>query len=226
MSGMVVIGAAGGCGVTTTACALALLLADRGVNPLLVDADLHGGGPASMWSLDAARGLDDLRALGHEVGADHVAHLVHRHACGVDLMAGCSSASSPVAHDPVPCEAVAAHAASRACWVADCGRGDSALAAALMARAGIVVALVPCTMHGAARGGAWASHLDGPRVSGAMARWVAGEQVPERVLLRALGWPDAIVLGRDDRAARDVAAARAPRGRGLARSLLPLVETL
>lgn len=225
MSGTVVIGATGGCGTTTVACGLALMLGADGAAPLLVDADLHAGGPGALWSLDAARALDDLGDLGSDVVPQHVGHLVHRHACGVDVMAGCASAKSSVVHDPATCAAVADYAASRPCWVADGGRGDSGLAAALMARADRVVMMVPCTLRGAARAAAIAPRIDARNGVSLAAGWVPGERVPARVLGRSLGWPDAGTVDRDDRAAADVAAGRTPRGRRLARLLQGLVAS-
>lgn len=223
MSGTVVIGAAGGCGTTTVACALALMEVPTGEPPLLVDADLHGGGPGALWSIDAARGLDDLGDLGADVGADHVGHLVHRHACGLDVMAGCASAASSVVHDPAAGAAVAAYAAARPCWVADAGRGDSGLAAALIARADRVVLVAPCTLPGVVRAVAAARRIDARDAVAVAAGWVPGERVPGKVLGRSLGWPHVVTIGADARAAAHVAAARAPRGRGLARSLQVLV---
>lgn len=223
MSGTVVIGAAGGCGTTTLACALALMLAAGTEAPLLVDADLHHGGPGALWNVDAARGLDDLGDLGADLGPEHVGHLVHRHACGVDVMAGHASAASSVVHDPAACAAVAAHAAARPCWVADGGRGDSGLAAALIARADRVVMVAPCTLPGAARAAVAARGIDTAQAVALAAAWVPGERVSARVLGRSLGWTDVVTIGGDARAAADVAAARAPRGRGLARALQPLV---
>lgn len=223
MSGTVVIGAAGGCGTTTIACALALMLASGGNAPLLVDADLHGGGPGALWNLDAARGLDDLADLGPEVRAAHVGHLVHRHACGVDVMAGCASAASSVVNEPAACDAVAAYAAARSSWVADCGRGDSGVAEALIARADRVVLVAPCTLPGVARAAAVAARVEARGAVALAARWVPGERVPARVLSRSVGWPDVTPLGADGRGAADVAAARAPGGRGLARALQALV---
>lgn len=223
MSGTVVMGATGGCGVTTVACALALVLSGAETAPLLVDADLHGGGPGALWSIDAARGLDDLAGLGVDVCADHVGHLVHRHACGVDVMAGCASAASSAVHDAATGAAVAGYAAARSFWVADVGRGDSGLAAALIARADRVVLLAPCTLPGAARAAVAARRIEARNSVALAAGWVPGERVSSKVLGRSLGWPDVMAIGADARAAADVAAARAPRGRGLARALDLLV---
>lgn len=224
MSGTVIVGATGGCGVTTIACALSLMLPTDGAPALLVDADLHAGGPGSLWSLEPARGLDDLGALGDAVAAEHVDHLIHRHACGVDVMAGCASAASRVVHDPGAAAAVVEYVESRQCWVVDGGRGDSALAAGLMSRAHRVVVVAPCTLQGVSRAVAVVARLDARAVVAVSARWVAGERVPDRILERALAGPDVVAVGRDGGAAADIAAGRAPRGRGLARTLQELVQ--
>lgn len=219
MSGTVVIGATGGCGVTTIACAIALSQSTGQAVPVLVDADLHRGGPGALWSMDAARGMDDLVALGSDVDAGHAALLVHRHACGVDVLAGCSSAGSPVVHDSAACEAIAAHVSSRGSWVADGGRGDARLCASLVARADRVLVVAPCTLQGAARSADVVARLGGRPFTGIAARWCPGERVASRVLARFLGAAEVLEIGKDDRGASDVASARMPRGRGLARAI-------
>ncbi len=223
MSGIVVIGATGGCGATTIACAIALLQASGGTTPLLVDADLHGGGPVSLWGVEATRRLDDLLRLGGDIGARHLEHLVHRHACGVDVMAGCASAASAAVGDEHAASALAAHAAARECWVADAGRGDTPLGAALVGRADRVVLVTPRSLHGVLRASGVLECLGGRPATPVASALPAGNRLTARALARALACREVVVLGHDPRGAADVAAAHAPRGRGLARALAPLV---
>ncbi len=218
MSGIVVIGATGGCGATTIACALALQ--GRGeATPLLVDADPHGGGPAAMWGIDATRHLDDLARLGDGIGTEHVAHLVHGHPCGIDVLAGCGPASSGLLDDAHTANAIAMHAASRAAWVADCGRGDTVVCETLTSRAGRVVLVVPRSLHGVARAGCAMAGLTGRPVIVAAGEIPGARAIGVSALARALGVADAVPVRRDDRGAGAVASARPPRGRGIAKAV-------
>ena len=68
--------------------------------------------------------LPDECAKGQAVTPDHVAHLVHRHASGVDVVAGAAGPASAMAWHPDAPAAVAAHVVARGTWVADAGLGD------------------------------------------------------------------------------------------------------
>lgn len=223
MSGIVVIGAAGGCGTTTLACALALRMAQSGDAPLLVDAGMHGAGPAALWGLQPARALDDLLPLGDAVTSAHVDQVVHHHGCGVDVIAGSAGPASAASWDGAHADSVAAHVAARASWVADAGLGDSALAAVLARRAGRVVMVVPATVHGVARARR-AGIADGPPVVVVASALPGGDPLAARAMRAALGGHAAVALDRDDRAARDVAEGRPPRGRRMARAVDAVLE--
>lgn len=224
MSGVVVIGAAGGCGTTTLACALALARSQSGEQVLLVDLDPHGGGPTALWGVPVTRSLDDAGALGSALGPDHLEHLVHRHATGIDVMAGAREPLALVGWSAAAVDAVAQYVVSRPSWVVDAGRGDTALAMALLSRADLAVVLVPRTGHGARRAShaaravqAWAAQ--GRTAVAVATELPAGERVPQRALERALGLEMVATVPRDDRAAARVADAHPARGRGLARSV-------
>jgi MinD-like ATPase involved in chromosome partitioning or flagellar assembly len=223
VSGIVVIGATGGCGATTIACAIALH--GRGeATPLLVDADPHGGGPAALWGIDATRHLDDLAGLGGDIGTEHVAHLVHGHPCGIDVLAGGGPGASGVLDDARTAHAIAAHAASRRAWVADCGRGDTAVCESLVSRAGRVVLVVPRSLQGVARAGSAIIGLAGRPVLVAAGEIPGARGIGVAALTRALGVVEAVPVRRDDRGAVAVASARPPRGRGIAKAVALLVH--
>lgn len=224
MSGIVVMGATGGCGTTTIACALALRLSGGSRVPVLIDAGVHGGGPAAAWGLAPARALDDLLPLGHDITAAHVEHVLHRHARGVDVIGGCASPVGAMAWTGPAATALAGHVADRGAWVADAGFADAPVAVALLARARRTVLVVPRTAQGAARA-RMALERVGDRPLAIVAGHVpGGDSVSPRGLARAVGGRAVIALGRDDRAAIDVAEARLPRGRRLARVVDQLLE--
>ncbi len=224
MSGIVVIGMAGGCGVTTLACALALRMAQPGTPPLLLDAGVHGAGPSALWGIAPARAIDDLLPLGDGITADHLAHLTHRHPSGVDVVAGAAGPTGAVALGTAAAAAVAAHVAGRGQWVADAGMGDGPLARALAGVAARVVAVVPATVQGAARAGRMPHAASGGACTVVASALPGGHALSARSMRAALAGREILAMGRDDRGALDVAEGRAPRGRGLARTVGAVLE--
>ncbi len=219
MSGVVVVGAAGGCGTTTFACALALARRQSGEQVLLVDLDPHGGGPTALWGVPVTRSLDDACALGSELDAGHLAHLVHRHATAIDVMAGARDPLALVDWSADAVEAVAAYVVSRASWVVDAGHGDTALATALLRRADLAVMLAPLTGHGVRRASHVARAVQGRPAVVVATELPAGERVPQRALERAVALEVVATAPRDNRGAARVADAHPLRGRGLARAI-------
>jgi Mrp family chromosome partitioning ATPase len=228
VSGIVVWGAAGGVGTTTLACALALSMAtgdDATDPPVLVDADAHGGGPLAMWGIRAERGLDDLAALGADLGAGHVAQVRHRHPAGVDVMGGHAGPVGCGAWTPDAARVLADIIAGRDAWVVDAGRGDDVLAAALAARAGTTAMLVPRSLDGVQRARERAHRRGAPAPSVLVVCDGCGaDLLGMRAARRALADPSAIALPRDVRAAAHVRAGQRPRGRGLAGCVAALRE--
>lgn len=220
MSGIVVWGAVGGVGTTTLACALALSMVtgDGAMDPpMLVDADAHGGGPLAMWGIRRERGLDDLAALGADLGAGHVAHVRHRHPGGVDVLGGHVGPVVSGAWTPDSAGVLADIIARHDAWVVDAGRGDDVLVAALAARAGTTAMLVPRSLDGVQRARERADHREvaAPSVL-VIADGFGSDLLGTRAVRRALADPSAIALPRDARAAALVRAGQRPRGRGLA----------
>ena len=228
MSGIVVWGAVGGVGTTTLACALALSMStasDATDPPMLVDADAHGGGPLAMWGIPAERGLDDLAALGADLGAGHVAQVRHRHPAGVDVMGGHAGPVGRGAWTAESARVLADIIAARDAWVVDAGRGDDVLVAALAARAGTTAMLVPRSLDGVQRARERADRrgVAAPSVL-VIADGCGGDLLGMRAARRALADPPAIALPRDARAAALVRAGQRPRGRGLAACVAALRE--
>lgn len=140
MSGTaVVIGAAGGCGATLLAGALAVAAARRGERSMLVELDLVNGDLAGAWELAAARTLADLAPVSAELDAGHLRAAAHPHASGVAVVP-----AGPGPHAPWSGEAVGrllalAGAEGRAAVDAGTGPSETALAAAAAADAVLVV---------------------------------------------------------------------------------------
>jgi len=224
VSGIVVMGAVGGCGTTTLACAVALAHAAHGQVPLIADVDAHCGGPSDLWCVPATRALDDLLGLGDELRPEHLEHLVHRHSGGMDVMAGCRSPAAAVAWAPPGPERYAAYVSSRTPWVADAGRADTGLAAALVAVASLVVALVPRSVHSAQRAAGLLARTAGRNVLAVATDLPVGERISDRALGRAIGTEVIGSAPRDDRNAARVAAGQAARGKGIARAVAAVLE--
>lgn len=89
MSGRIVavIGAAGGCGTSLLAGALALCLARRERPVWLVDLDLERGDLAGAWDLEPSRSLDDLAPVADELGPEHLRRAAAAHRSGVSVLA-------------------------------------------------------------------------------------------------------------------------------------------
>lgn len=231
MSGTVVVGATGGCGATTLACLLALCQVDPDRAPVLVGADIHAGGPADAWDVAVTRSLDDLLPLGDELDPAHVDHLTHHHASGVRVIAGPRTPASAMAWHGARARALCAAITAAPAWVADAGRGDTPLAAALLAQASRVLVVAPLTLAGA-RAARRAIGAAGPMPGGARDAVVVASPVPggeglsARAMARALDGHAITQVGRDARGAADVMAARMPgRRSGLARVARDLVGT-
>lgn len=225
MSGVVVIGATGGCGATTFACAIALARAGAGDSVLVVDLDPHGGGPSALWGIPAARALDDLCPLGDDLTPEHVDHLVHRHPTGIDVVAGARDASALTAWSAAALDGLVRYVTARPSWVVDAGRGDTPLVAALAARAELVVVLAPRSVEGARRLPRIPGVQDWRRAVGVATEIPASDRLPERALARALGAEFVATAARDPRGASRVAAAQQARGRGVAK-VVAVVEGL
>ncbi|MSO44219.1 MAG: hypothetical protein EXQ74_02740 [Thermoleophilia bacterium] len=214
MSGVVVMGATGGCGVTTLACGLALGRVHA--HPLLVGADSLGGGPVEMWRIPVARSVDDLRTVIAELGPEHVGHVVHQHASGVAVLPGPSSPGRAIEWEGPTATALAKAVAAGGHWVADAGRGWSPFAAALATMATRVVVVVSGSLDAVVRARGVMVALDVDRITLIASALPIGGDLSARSLRRALGQGAVIEMPLDRRGARDIAAGAPARGRGIA----------
>lgn len=225
-SGTVVIGATGGCGVTTIASCLALVLAQEGTPPFAMGADSHGAGPAGPWGIPIERSADDLVAVAHEMTSAHVASIVHAHASGVRVIAGPSSVQAAARWSDEAASGFIDLVTAEGPWVADAGRGGTAMARAAIGRASCVVLVAPRSVDGARRGRSLIADLHAMSMVVAAASLPAGDDMSGRALARALGAEAVVDIPVDARAAAHLAAGRLPsrRRRGLVAAVAAIAQ--
>lgn len=150
MSGATVaIGAAGGCGATLLAGAIALAAARRGERPLLVELDLVNGDLAGAWELAAARTLADLAPVSAELDAGHLRAAAHAHASGVSVVPAGAGPLGPWSAEAVGRLLGLARAEART--IVDAGTGPSGTALAAAAAADAVLVVCPRSVAGVRR---------------------------------------------------------------------------
>lgn len=146
-AGIAVLGAVGGCGTTTLVATLAMSAPEGPMRVLALDG--HGGGPHRAWGLAPERTVDDLQAVRDEVGASHVEHIVHRQAGGREVLVGPVDGVGLAWWSGDSADRLARAITPAFPWLADLGRGDHAIARAVVARASGSVIVAPCTVSGA-----------------------------------------------------------------------------
>lgn len=225
-SGTVVVGATGGCGVTTIASCLALAMAQDGTHPLAMGADSHAGGPAGPWGIPIERSADDLVAVAQEMTSAHVASIVHSHASGVRVIAGPSSVQAAARWSDEAALRFIDLVMAQGPWVADAGRGGTALARAAISRASCIVLVAPRSVDGARRGRRLVADLHVVSMVLAATSLPAGEDMSARALARALGTEAFVAVPVDPRAAAHVAAGQLPsrRPRGLVGAVATIAQ--
>jgi pilus assembly protein CpaE len=213
---VLVIGAAGGCGASTLAGALALAWARAGRPSRLIELDLERGDLAGAWGIPAERTVADLLPVLAELGPEHVerAAYVHPSGCSLLLAPACPGAGQP--WDEATTALLLSVAARGGPCVVDGGAGLSAPAAAAASVASVLIACPP-SLAGARRARRLAQALgaagceSAPRLIVAPAR---GEpELGARALAGAAGLAVAAVLPRSDREAASLAAGVWPNGR-------------
>jgi len=222
VSGVVVAGATGGCGVTTLACAIALGHAQGADRPVLVGAGACPGGPSDLLGVPAARTLDDLLPLGDDLGPGHIAQVTHSHASGVQVIVGPRSPAAAAAWQGQPLQALIAGIGASGTWVADAGCGGTALAMALAALANLAVVVVPGRVGAVGHAARLIESIGPGRIAVVASPLPAAGDLSARAMRRALGDLPVVGMPVDRRGAADVMAGRAPSGRGLARTLTEL----
>lgn len=225
-----VVGAAGGCGASTLAGALALHRARAGAAVWLVELDVDRGDRAEAWDLAPERTLADLAAVADELDAGHLARAAHEHDTGVRLLLAPGEPGTAGAWAPAATErllSAARDAVAAGGWVvADAGTGLGPRAAAAADLADVTLVVCPPTIAGARRARRIAEAAPG-RCALAVAG-PAGQELGARALARAVGAPVAAELPWEPREASRLSVGRWPSGRRtcLAAAVGALAETL
>jgi pilus assembly protein CpaE len=228
---VLVIGAAGGCGASTLAGALALAWARAGRSSRLIELDLERGDLAGAWSIPSERTIADLLPVLAELGAEHVERAAYAHPSGCSLLLAPAFPGAGQPWDEAATALLLSIAARTGPCVIDGGAGLSAPGAAAAALASVLITCPP-SLAGARRSRRLAQALavagceTAPRLVVAPAR---GEsELGARALAGAAGLPVAAVLPRSDREAARLAAGVWPDGRRtpLARVVAALADEL
>lgn len=216
MSGIAVVGAAGGVGTTLLAAALALAAADApGDAPVRVlGLDAHGGGPHALWGVHPQRTVDDLLPVRGEVTPAHVQQVLHRHEAGPELVVGPCTPLADALWGGSDAGGLAAALTAHGLWVADLGRGGSALQRAVLSVARDVVVVTCASPGAAATAAALAGDLPaGCRLTLALVRR-RDEPLSVRAMRRLVGH-DPLEVPWDRAGAERCAAGASPGRRGL-----------
>jgi pilus assembly protein CpaE len=216
---VVVVGAVGGCGATTVACAIATHLAARGGDATLVEFDLDRGDLAGRWDVPAERTIDDLAPVADELRPDHVELVALRHPAGPRLLLGPRRPGAAGAWTPDRAGALIDAVRTLGPAVVDAGGFLGPHVAAACAATGRAVVVAPPTLCGARAVRSVIAALRGwhPAVAIDVAanRGVGRDHLGDRAFAHAVGHPIAVFLPRADRDADGYGGGRrSPRGRG------------
>jgi pilus assembly protein CpaE len=148
---LVVAGAAGGCGASLVAGALALRWAVAGARPWLVELDLERGDLAGSWGLPADRTIADLAPVAAELDAGHLRAAALPHPSGVSLLPAPGAPGAADAWDDAGLARLVDVAAGEGQVVVDAGSGLGRPALVAARRAGGVLLVCPPTLAGARR---------------------------------------------------------------------------
>ena len=152
MSGPLVVGgAAGGCGASLVAGALALCWAARGARPWLVELDLDRGDLAGAWGLPVDRTIADLAVVAGEIDAGHLRAAAFPHPSGVSLLPGPGIPGAEAGWDDAGAARLVDAAAAEGRAVVDAGAGLGRLGLAAAGRSASVLIVCPPTLAGARR---------------------------------------------------------------------------
>jgi MinD-like ATPase involved in chromosome partitioning or flagellar assembly len=147
----VVAGAAGGCGASLVAGALALCWAALGARPWLVELDLDRGDLAGAWGLPADRTIADLAVVAAEIDAGHLRAAAFPHRSGVSLLPGPGIPGAEATWDNAGAVRLVDAAAAEGRTIVDAGAGLGRLGLAVAERSAGVLIVCPPTLAGARR---------------------------------------------------------------------------
>ena len=157
-AGLILIGAAGGCGTTTLATGVALSVVRGGAACLLLELDLVRGDLAGAFGVPGDRTIADLEVVSDELSASHVRAAAYPHRSGMKVLFA-PGGSGPGPWDRDRTARLVAAAGECGQTVVDAGGGwsESVLGAV---QAGVrPVVVMPATRGGARRAATIAQHL-------------------------------------------------------------------
>jgi pilus assembly protein CpaE len=227
---VLVLGATGGCGATTLACALALAWVRAGRSTLLLELDLDRGDLAGSLDVVPERTVADLLPVSAELTAEHLRRAAYPHRSGLSVLLGPGRAGTELAWPDSGLERLVGTAGAQTLCVVDggTGLGRASAAAARVARQVVIVA--PGSVAGARRARRLAAVLGSgraPRLVVAAPRGSADEELSPRALGLAAAIDLAGELPRSEREAAQLVGGRWPTRRGrLVRSVEALAGAL
>jgi pilus assembly protein CpaE len=148
---LVVAGAAGGCGASLVAGALALCWAAAGARPWLIELDLERGDLAGAWDLPADRTIADLAPVAREIDAGHLRAAAFPHPSGVALLVAPGVPGSAAEWDDDGLGRLLDAASGEGQVVVDAGAGLGRGGLVAAGRSGGVLIVCPPTLAGARR---------------------------------------------------------------------------
>jgi pilus assembly protein CpaE len=184
---LVVAGAAGGCGASLVAGALALCWAALGARPWLLELDLERGDLAGAWGLPVDRTLADLAAVADELDAGHLRAVAAAHPSGVSLLPAPGIPEAEAAWRDAGVARLLAVAAAEGRVVVDAGAGLGRVGVAASERSAGVLVVCPPTLAGARRARRLLDVLAARGAGGRTAIVVGAGPVRAEVGARALG---------------------------------------
>ena len=188
---LLVTGAAGGCGASLLAGALALCWAAAGARPWLLELDLDRGDLAGAWDLPLDRTIADLAPVASEVDGGHLRAAAFPHPSGVVLLPGPGRPGACEAWDAPGLARLLDAAAGEGQVVVDAGAGLGRAGRAAAGRAHGVLVVCPPTLAGARRARRLLEALAAAGADGRAALVAGGapgrSELGVRALRRALG---------------------------------------
>lgn len=227
---VIVVGAAGGCGVSLAAGGIGLAWARAGRPGALVELDLERGDLAGSWGLPADRTLADLAPVADELAPAHLERAAVPHPSGLVVLLAPGRPGGTVPWDRAAARLLEL-AARNGPVVVDGGAGASAAVAAALPVATAVLVVAPATLAGARRARRLGAHLAGVG-AGDRTGLVVREGPRDALSAKAVGrTAELAVTARlpwAEREADELSAGRWPAGRRrrLAPALAELAEVL
>ncbi len=220
---ILVIGACGGCGTSTVASGMALVIAGRQGIANLVDLDLAWGDLHGSWGLRRDRTLQDLAAVRHELTPDQIGMVLAHHPSGVRLAL---SPGRPDAGHDWDADTVArllGGLATGGPTIVDTGRADPDMVVGAGTVATHRLIVTPPSVRGA-RGTGQIMDALGRDVEVVVNQALHSADLGMRGFRRLVGCPVRAVLPRRPGEAEWLVAGLLPRGRR--RPLRDAIETL